>query len=77
MHQLCDWFWFTGPMDNGLSERLERWLADRRGGSVRLRVPRRGPKRKLLELVEQNARLAFETRLLAKSGGKQDYEWHE
>jgi excinuclease ABC subunit C len=43
---------------------VERWLADRRGGKVRLHVPRRGEKRKLLSLVEQNARLAFETRFL-------------
>ena len=26
MHQFSNRFWFTGPMDNGLSERLERWL---------------------------------------------------
>lgn len=41
---------------------LERWLAERRGGSVQLRVPRRGPKARLLELVRGNARLAFESR---------------
>jgi excinuclease ABC subunit C len=44
---------------------LERWLGERRGGRVRTRVPRRGPKRKLLELVAANAKLAFEARFRA------------
>ena len=35
---------------------VERWLSERRGGKVTLRVPRRGQKRKLLEMVEENAR---------------------
>ena len=35
---------------------IERWLTERRGGKVSLRVPRRGQKRKLLEMVEENAR---------------------
>ncbi len=34
---------------------LEAFLADRRGGPVHLRVPRRGEKRQLLELAERNA----------------------
>jgi excinuclease ABC subunit C len=37
------------------SEALEEWLADRRGGRVRLRVPRRGDKKALLETVARNA----------------------
>jgi excinuclease ABC subunit C len=41
---------------------LESWLGERRGGRVRLHVPRRGPKRKLLELVGKNAALAFDAR---------------
>jgi excinuclease ABC subunit C len=47
-------------------ELLERWLAKRRGGKVSLRVPRRGPKRKFLELVQENAKLAFEGRFRAR-----------
>jgi excinuclease ABC subunit C len=43
-------------------ETLERWLSQRRGSRVRLRVPRRGAKRRLLELVRKNAALAFEAR---------------
>ena len=34
---------------------LELFLAERRGGSVHLRAPRRGEKRQLLELAERNA----------------------
>jgi excinuclease ABC subunit C len=42
------------------NELLERWLGDRRGGRVRLRVPVRGPKRQLLSTVARNAQLSFE-----------------
>jgi len=41
---------------------IEAWLGGRRGGRVRLRVPRRGEKRRLLALVTRNARLSFEER---------------
>jgi excinuclease ABC subunit C len=41
-------------------ELLERWLGARRGTQVRIRVPRRGEKLRLLDLVARNARLAFE-----------------
>ncbi len=46
-------------------ELLTRWLAERRGAKARLRVPQRGPKRRLLQLVERNAKLAFEARFRA------------
>jgi excinuclease ABC subunit C len=39
---------------------LEAWLAARRGTQVRIHVPQRGEKVRLLELVVRNARLAFE-----------------
>jgi excinuclease ABC subunit C len=39
---------------------LEQWLAARRGTAVRIHVPQRGEKVRLLELVVRNARLAFE-----------------
>jgi len=39
---------------------LEQWLSARRGSAVHLHVPQRGEKRRLLELVVRNARLAFE-----------------
>ena len=41
-------------------ELLEAWLSTRRGSSVRIRVPQRGEKVRLLELVVSNARLAFD-----------------
>jgi len=39
---------------------LEDWLGGQRGERVRIRVPRRGPKRSFLETVGRNAKLAFE-----------------
>jgi excinuclease ABC subunit C len=44
---------------------LERWLSERRGGRVHIKVPERGVKRKFLELVRKNAALAFEARFRA------------
>jgi excinuclease ABC subunit C len=41
-------------------ELLEGWLAARRGSAVRIRVPRRGEKARLVELVVRNARLSFD-----------------
>lgn len=37
----------------------EAWLEERRGGPVSLRVPQRGPKRRLMETAVVNAREAF------------------
>jgi excinuclease ABC subunit C len=39
---------------------LEEWLSARRGAQVRIRVPQRGEKVRLLEMVVRNARLAFD-----------------
>lgn len=36
-------------------EVLESWLSQKRGSAVQLRVPKRGPKRELLELAHRNA----------------------
>ncbi len=47
---------------------LERWLSERRGSAVRIRVPERGVKRRLLEVVRKNAALAFEGRFRAPHG---------
>ncbi len=41
-------------------ELLEAWLSKRRGAPVRIRVPQRGEKFRLLDLVVRNARLAFD-----------------
>ena len=40
---------------------IERWLGGRRGGRVRIEMPRRGVRARLLETVRQNAELAFES----------------
>jgi excinuclease ABC subunit C len=42
------------------AELLQAWLSARRGGPVRIRVPQRGEKVRLLDLVTRNARLAFD-----------------
>ena len=41
-------------------ELLEAWLTERRGTNVRIHLPQRGEKVRLVELVARNARLAFE-----------------
>jgi excinuclease ABC subunit C len=42
------------------AELLQAWLSERRAGAVRIRVPQRGEKVRLLDLVMRNARLAFD-----------------
>lgn len=42
------------------AELIEAYLSERRGLRVYLRVPKRGPKRQLVEMVARNARLALE-----------------
>jgi excinuclease ABC subunit C len=42
------------------AELLQAWLSERRGGSARIRVPQRGEKLRLLEMVQRNARLAYD-----------------
>ncbi len=44
------------------AEVKRQWLSDLRGGAVKILVPRRGARRKLLDLAERNARSNFETR---------------
>jgi excinuclease ABC subunit C len=48
------------PVELADRDLLETWLSARRGSAVRLHVPQRGEKVRLLELVVRNARLAFE-----------------
>lgn len=48
-------------------EVLEAWLSQRRGSAVRIKVPERGSKRRLLETVERNAREAFDRNRLKRS----------
>jgi excinuclease ABC subunit C len=48
-------------------EVLEAWLTERRGSIVRIKVPERGSKRRLLETVERNAQEAFDRNRLKRS----------
>jgi excinuclease ABC subunit C len=49
------------------AEVLEAWLAERRGARVRIAVPERGAKRKLLETVTENAREHFQRHKLKRA----------
>jgi excinuclease ABC subunit C len=49
-------------------EVLTAWLGQRRGGPVRVAVPRRGDKRALLETVTRNAAQSLATHKLRRSG---------
>lgn len=44
------------PAEIGEAHIIEEWLGEKRSGKITLRVPRRGQKRKLVEMVEENAR---------------------
>ena len=46
---------------------LAEWLTDRRGGPVTFTVPERGAKRKLMEVVTQNAREHFQRHKLRRA----------
>jgi excinuclease ABC subunit C len=48
-------------------ELLEEWLGELRGSKVRIVVPQRGSKRKLIETVQENAREAFARHKLKRS----------
>jgi excinuclease ABC subunit C len=53
------------PRSPAESTILKAFLRERRGGNVRLSAPHQGEKRRFLDLVAQNARLAFEARFRA------------
>jgi len=57
------------------AELLEQWLTDRAGRAVRLRVPKRGDARRVLEMAEHNAQVALtrdEERGPSKTRAKDD-----
>jgi excinuclease ABC subunit C len=49
------------------AELLEAWLTERRGKPVRIAVPSRGAKRRLMEVVERNAADAFQRHKLRRA----------
>ena len=55
------------PEEPAETELIERWLRERRGTKVAIRVPRRGEKKALLETVTENAGQAFSQHRLKRS----------
>ncbi|MEE9219703.1 MAG: excinuclease ABC subunit UvrC [Acidobacteriota bacterium] len=53
------------PHEFNERELLGRWLSERRGGRVDIKMPRRGVKARFLDTVLQNADFAFENRFRA------------
>lgn len=47
------------PQDIDEKEMLEKWLTERRGSKVYIRIPQKGVKEKLVELAQKNARLVL------------------
>lgn len=60
------------PVDDGPA--IEAWLSGRRGGRVSLTVPRRGEKRRLVELVKKNAALFLDEERLRRQGQEEPEE---
>ncbi len=48
------------PVDFAERDAVASWLSEKKGAKVVIQVPQRGSKRKLVELVTRNARLAYE-----------------
>ena len=55
------------PLEPDDAELVQTWMSRLRGSRVTLRVPRRGPKRALLETVTENAKAAFQRHRLKRS----------
>src|SRR5882672_8369193 len=55
----------TQPAGSGL---IEAWLTGVRGARVAIRTSQRGVKSRLMDLVQRNARLAFEARFRSPHG---------
>ena len=53
---------------------LEEWLSGKRGNKVTIRVPHRGVKRQLLEMVKKNAIIAMEQNMTIKQLEKENIE---
>ncbi len=51
---------------------IEQWLTGKRGFKVTLKAPRRGAKKKLVEMVAANARLTLEQRLAEETARRED-----
>src|SRR5690606_9056704 len=56
------------------AEVIEAWLREKRQGAVRLRVPKRGEKRRLAEMVTANAALVLKEHLARRQREDEDLE---
>lgn len=61
------------PVDE--PELLERWLTGKRGKKTVLLEPKRGEKKRLVELAEANAKYAFEMYKIKGRGGEERATW--
>ncbi len=50
---------------------IARWLAQRRGGRTEIHAPRRGKKRELVAMAEENAALSLQAHLLSRGNRQQ------
>ena len=55
------------PVEPDEGRLIEQWLGEFRGAGVRIRVPKRGEKRALLQTVTENAKVAFGRHRLKRS----------
>ncbi|MFW6048836.1 MAG: excinuclease ABC subunit UvrC, partial [Candidatus Bipolaricaulota bacterium] len=53
-------------------ETIEAWLSDVRSGGVEIIVPRRGAKKRILEMAERNARFSFKSGDTSRAGERQE-----
>ncbi|MBR5951196.1 MAG: excinuclease ABC subunit UvrC, partial [Actinomycetaceae bacterium] len=60
--------WIPAALPATSQAPLEAWLAERRGGVVRLKNPKRGDKAKLAQTVTENAKLALQRHKLERAG---------
>ncbi|MBR6459937.1 MAG: excinuclease ABC subunit UvrC, partial [Actinomycetaceae bacterium] len=60
--------WIPATLPATSQAPLEAWLAERRGGVVRLKNPKRGDKAKLAQTVTENAKLALQRHKLERAG---------
>ncbi|HEY8430290.1 MAG TPA: excinuclease ABC subunit UvrC [Sandaracinaceae bacterium] len=54
------------PLEVEASAGLEAWLSEKRGAKVEVRVPRRGPRARLLEMAAENAEHAYREKARAR-----------
>ncbi|MFP3952542.1 MAG: excinuclease ABC subunit UvrC [Candidatus Acetothermia bacterium] len=53
-------------------ETIEAWLSDVRSGGVEIIVPRRGAKKRILEMAERNARFSFKSGDTSRAGERRE-----